>query len=801
MRDARLAVRSLTKTPVFTAAALLTLALGIGATTAIFSVVNGVLLRPLPYPNADRLVRIYQQNAPDNRCWALSVVDFQAVMEDQRVFEHVAGLTHREVTITGSGTPERVRAAPATADLFRTLGMEPAEGRGFRPGEDEPGTPPVVVISHAFSERRFGTGISPVGAPLTIDQVPHTVIGVMAPGVTRLGGASSADVWPILQLTPPTRRGPFFIRAIGRLRETVSPELAGADLARVSRSIFPQWSEGFRDSQATLTPYPLRDTIVGDVVTPLYLLLGAVVLVLMIATANVASLMVVRASAREREMAVRASLGASRARLVRQLVVESLVLASAGGLAGLLLAFVGLQTLLAGAPNLPRLDAVSVDLKVLGATAVLTLGSGLLFGLAPLVHGWSEDLAARLNAAGRSGMAGRGWHRLRGILVTAEFALAVPLLAGAVLLLSSLSRLQDVDVGFAPDDVFSTNVSLPAAAYPDAASIQAFWRTVLAGIRDLPEVEQAALTSELPPDNLMVSNNFDLLDHPVAPGTSEPTAPWLIVTPGFYETMGIPLLRGRDFTPADSGPAPPVVAVSRAWARRYFPDTEVLGRRLYSGGCRTCQPTTVIAVVGDVPYRGLDDEDAVAVYQPQAQWTWSTVQLVVRAAGSPGSVMDRVRDVIQSQDPDIPVTGVVTMGQRLSDALARPRYWSKLVGVFAAFGVVLAAIGIYGVLAYFVSRQSRDIGLRMALGANASTVRRLVIARGMAYAATGTVIGLVAARLSTGALTAQLYQVRATDPRVFVMVALVLLVVGLAACAIPARRASRVDPARVLGAE
>jgi predicted permease len=743
------------------------------------------------------LVIIQQQNSPTNR-WPLSVVDYQAVEEQARSFESVSGLSRSRAILTGGDQPERVAVGLVTADWFNTLGVHPAEGRGFLPGEDRPGAERVAVISHAFRERYFGLEADPMGRTLVLDGEGYTVVGVLARGVVSMAGWR-AEIWPILQLQPPPRRGPFFIQAVGRLRTGVSQGDAARDLAGVSERVFPLWAESFQDREARLTPFPLRDVMVGNVGGALVLLFGAVVFVLLIALANVANLSLARASTREREVALRTSLGATRGRLTRQLLVESVTLAALGGLVGTLLSVFALDALLSLGPQLPRIDEVRLDGRVLGFTALITVASAVLSGLAPLVHGITSDLGAALRSGGRTGSGGKRANAFRGALVTAEFALALPLLAGAVLLFTSLERLQSVDPGFDPENLLVARASIAASRYPDAASVVQFWDRALPSLAEIPGVAAVGLSSAAPPNNPGMINNFDLRDRPVPPGSSQPAVPWVIVSPGFFDAMGVRLLKGRLPDVTDTFGDPRVVAVSSRWATRFYPGEEVLGRQLYEGG-NTTNPVTVVGVVSDVKYQGLAGVDASVVYESYTQNPFRSVNLMIRSRGTPVNAA-QVRSRVNALDPEVPLSNVQTMGQRLAASVGRPRYWATLVGIFAAVGVVLAAVGIYGVLSYSVSRQARDIGIRMALGAQASAVRRTVVGRGMGQAALGLGVGLGGALYLTRWLEGFLFGVSPTDPATFGLVLLLLLVVALAACYWPAQRATKVDPVRVLTEE
>jgi putative ABC transport system permease protein len=539
--------------------------------------------------------------------------------------------------------------------------------------------------------------------------------------------------------------------------------------------------------------------MVGNVGGGLLLLFGAVGFVLLIALANVANLSLARATTREREVALRTSLGATRGRLTRQLLVESLTIAVLGGLAGLLLSVLALDALLALSPRLPRIEQVALDGRVLAFTALITIASGVLFGLAPLLHGISSDLAAALRSGGRAGSERKRASGLRAGLVTGEFALALPLLAGAALLFTSLERLQRVDAGFDPDDLLLARASISFAKYPDDEAVRQFWGRALPRLAAIPGVTAVGIGSGVPPADPGITNNFDLLDRPVPPGSSQPSVPWLIVSPGYLDALGARLLQGRLPDETDMPDDPPVAAVSSSWAARFYPGEQVLGRQLYSGGDLE-NPVTIVGVVSDVKYTGLASVDESVVYQSYTQSPWRSVNLVIRSRGTSVTAA-QVQDRLSALDPDVPLTEVQMMRDRLADSVSRPRYWATLIGIFAVVGVALAAIGIYGVLSYSVSRQTREIGVRMALGADASAVRRMVVRRGMGQAVLGLGAGIVGALFLTRLLEGLLFGVSPTDPATFGSVSLLLLGIAFAACYWPARRATKVDPVHVLADE
>ncbi|HEX8695333.1 MAG TPA: ABC transporter permease [Longimicrobium sp.] len=796
--DARYAVRALRRSPGFAVVAVATLALGIGATSAMFAAVDIALLRPLPYPRADRLVRIYQGSGPQS-LWGISMAEYLAVVEQQRSFVSVAALTvPGEAALTGGGEPEWVQASRVTAGLLRTLGVSVAEGRDFGAGEDRPGAPPVAVVTHAFAEHRFGRGAGAVGREIVLDGTSHTVVGVLPPGVRDLAGFR-ADVWPVLTVEPPPRRGPFLLRGFARLRDGVAPEAAARDLAGISERIFPLWASSYQDRSSRLTPVPLRETIVGRARRPLAVFSGAVVLVLLIGVANVANLVLVRASGRRREIALRSALGAGRGRLARLLAVESLVLAALGGAAGLLVAYGGVRALARLMPGLPRIAEARLDLRTVAFAALAALGSAVLVGAYPLVFTLSRDLASSFRGAGRHASAERKTRWFQGGLVVAEFALALPLLMGAGLLLHSFVRLQRVDPGFDPERLLAVRVSLPDTRYPDSLAVQRFWDEALRRVRGVPGVAEAGLTLSLPPDDPGDENNFELLDRPRDDG-SQPVAPYSPATPELFRALGVPLLEGRLFDARDDGDAPPVVVVSRAWARRYYPGERAVGRRLRSGGCSECPPRTVVGVVGDVKYYGLQG-GGEAMYLPFLQDTRTAMNLVVRTARDPGEVAAGVRARIRSLDPDLPLEGMATMEERLYDSMTGPRRWTRLLGAFAAAAVLLAAIGIFGVMSYTVAQQRQEIGVRMALGATPAAVVGLVVGRGMRRALLGVALGVAVAVPAARVLKGVLFEVGAADPPTVAAVTALLFSVALLACWLPARRAARVNPVEAITVE
>jgi predicted permease len=793
--DLRFTLRGLRRNPGFSATAVLVLALAIGATTAVFAVVRTVLLSDLPYPHAERLVRVYQQNSPTNR-WTLSVVDVQAIAEQQHSFDGFGAARWGMAGIAGGGEPEQVPAVWATAGLFSALGIGPAAGRLIEPDDERPDATPVVVVSSRLATARFGGARSAVGQALSLDGVSHTVVGVLPAGLDELAGMR-AEVWPVLKATTPTRRGPFGLRGIGRLRPGVALADASRDLAGISQRIYPLWRAGFRDSVARLTPYPLRDTIVGGATGQLRLFAGAVLLVLLGALANVATLMLVRVSSRGHELAVRATLGASRLRVARLVLTEALVLTALATLAAVGFAALGLRLVSVIAPNLPRSHEIALDRPAIIVAVVLGVVCGLVVSLSPVAAVLGGRLGS-LRAEGRRAGGSRWAGMVRGTLVAAEFALAIPLLLAAALLANSLLRLERVDPGYDAASSFTVWLSPPPARYPDTTAVRTFWRRSVAAALETPGVAAAGLATSPPPDNQGDVNNFNLIAHPVPEGSAEPTSPWSSVTAGFFAALGIPLLEGRLFTDADSAGAPPVAIVSRSWATRYFPRESAVGQQMVDGGCYDCPHTTIVGVVGDVKYQGLAG-DGEGVYTPLVQSERRTAALFVRAAapaGAIGPMLQRLRAL----DPELPLSATL-MTDELRRALADPARWTAVIAAFGAAALALSALGVFGLVSYLVRRQRREIGVRLALGAEPLAILRMVLARGMLYVIAGTLVGLALTVVSGRWLGALLYDVGANDPLTTLGITAVLLCAALVACVVPGLQAARIRPIEAIAEE
>jgi putative ABC transport system permease protein len=789
--EIRQALRGLLRSPGYSASVVGTLALGIAAATAVFALIDGVLLRPLPYPDADRLILVREHNRDSE--WNTSVADFRAVEAEGESFAGVAAMTSMDVVLTAGADAQWVSARFATAGFFDVMGVRPAVGRAFLPGEDRPDAAPVVVLGHAFAERRFGPGSDALGRTLILDGVAHTVVGVMPPGVDRLPGMR-ADLWPALRLDEPTRRGPFLLNTVARLKPGVTPDEVRAELATISQRLFTVWQQDFRDETASLIPRSFKGAIVGDSGRFLWIALGAVVVVLTIAVVNVANLVLMRTTERLSDLAVRAALGATRKRLARFLVTENLLLAAAGGFAGTALAALLLELYRRLGPDLPRLVEVTIDARVAAFVATVVLANGLLLGTFPLLFAGKRMQVDHGHATAR-----RGQHLFRHGLVAVEFALTLPLIVAAGLLINSLLQLQRVDPGFDPGHLLTARLRLPEAGYPDDAARFLLWERALGELGSLPGVQAAGIGSGAPPDNPWSFNNFDIVGRPAAQG-SEPMSPWMPVTSGFIEAFGIPVLEGRGFDAGDTPDTLPVIVVSESWASHWFPGESVVGKQLYEGGDRE-EPVTIVGVTGDVRFAGLDQPGEV-VFAPISQgWPSNPAWVFLRTGPEPLALAQPLRAALARIDPALVPAEVTTMQSRLAASLGDERHWAFVLTGFALLAALLAAVGVAGVLAYYVSRQRTEIGVRMALGANADRVRGLVLRRGMSSALLGSALGLVLALLVTRGLESLLFRVGRMDPATLAAACVLTLCIALVACWLPARRASQVDPMTALRLE
>ena len=786
--------RSLRRHPGYAATVILTLALGIGAVTTVFALVNGVLLSSLPFPTAERLVLIRQQNPGGS--WNTSVVDFRAIAESSKTLESVAAMRAGSAIVGSGERAQWVNVRWATAAFFDVMGVMPERGRGFLADEDRVGAENVVVLGQAFAERHFTGRGDPLGQSLEIDGLAHTVVGVMPAGAESWP-VMSAELWPAMQLGEPSRRGPFQLSTLARLKPEASLPLAAADLDELSRQIFPLWQQGFQDETARLTPLPLHEAVVGGTEDFLWVAFGAVVVVLLISLVNNANLILMRVAQRAQDLSVRAALGASRWRLARLLMGENLLLVVLGGIAGVALAALLLAEYRALGPAVPRLAEVTLSFEVVGFASALVLLSGIVFSLLPLVFGMIGDTAAALQQA-RGASAAKDPQRFRDGLVVLEFALALPLLIAAGLLVDSLVRLQRVDPGFEAENLLTASIRLPEDAYSDVMSRRAFWDRALKALGHLPGVRAVGLTGVLPP-SCGCDNNFELLGRPTLQG-QQPQSPWIAADANYMATLGVRLLEGRMFDSRETPESPPVLLVTESWARRYFPGESAVGKQLYEGG-DTSRAVTVIGVVSDVKYDGLNSPGD-AVFAPIEQgWGGNQLYVVMRTATDPLSFAEPMRGALQRLDPTLVPTDVAPMATLLRDSLGGQRHWAAVIAGFALSAVLLSAVGVFGVLAYHVAHRQREIGIRQALGANARRIVGTVLRRGLGLALLGVGIGIVLTAFLTRSLDRLLFQVDRTDLSTWIGASALLLLVALVACWLPARRAAGVDPLLALRQE
>jgi predicted permease len=800
--DVRYGLRVLRKSPGYTLAAVLVLALGIGANTAIFSIVYGVLFRPLPYPDADRVAMVYDYFAPQNNDHGnLCVADYFDLKARQHSFSEFGLVTNNRYDLTGVDEPEQVAGAAVTAGFFAALGTSAVAGRTILSEEDAPNSTPVVVLSESLWKSRFSGDRAAIGRSVLLNGVSRTIVGVM-PDSFHLPRTETA-LWVNLRPAAPNRRGPFFYRGIGRLRPGVSLAQAQADTNAIAHDIELANPRTYKRLQMPMLP--LRDALVGNSRSSLEVLLGAVFFVLLIATVNVANLSLARAGARQREMAVRVSLGARRGRLIRQLLTESLLLAAVGGVAGTALAWWGIGAMRTLNPgNLPRIQDVQLDWRVLAFTAAISLLAGILSGIAPALEASRTSLHAAMNDGGRSGTLGTRRRRTLAAFVVAETALSLLLLTGAGLLLRSFMLLQEVPTGLtAPfERLLTMRVSISGKQYGDAAQQDAFFRRVADRARQMPGVENVSLSDSLPPDRSTNDDTFTIEGQLLGPGQSNPSIQNTRATGDYFRALGVPLRRGRWFTDADVFGAPYVAVISESMAKRFFPGEDPIGKRIKeSGPDLTNLPfREIVGIVGDVKYFGLDRDTSAAYYLAfwQDQGVGTVNFLTVKTNGPAAGVTESISREIRRLEPNIVVSQVSTMEDAVSDSVAQPRFRTTLIGGFALLALLLAAVGIYGVIAYSVSQRTQEIGVRMALGARHGDVLGMILGEGAILAAVGIAIGLGGALALTRLLAGLLFAVKPNDPATFAAVSLVLALVSVCAGLLPAWRATRIDPLTAL---
>jgi putative ABC transport system permease protein len=792
----------LLKRPGYTAIAIIALALGISANSAIFSVVNTLLLRPLPYQNPDRLVMVWEnyrkENNPHNAVAPANFVDWT---EQNQVFEQMAAFTAPiSFNFTGGDAPERVVGARVTAGFLPLLGVKPLQGRLFTEEEDRPDNNLVILISHKLWQRRFGSDPSVVGRTFTLSGRTYLLAGILPPDFKMPPDFQSAtlenvDVWTPLALSPEgkKRRSSHPYNVIARLKPGVTLERAQAEMSSIGSRLeqqYPETNTGWGVSVNTM-----QEEFVGRVRSFIYILFGAVCFVLLIACANVANLLLARATGRHKEIAIRAALGAGRARLIRQLLTESVLLALMGGALGYLLAMWGVRLLVAFSPGqIPRIREVQLDTWVLGYTLLISVLTGIVFGLAPALQVSKPDLNDALKEGGRSGSDGQRLNSVRGFLVVAEVAIALVLLVGAGLMMRSFMQLQKVDTGFDPHNVLTMQVTLPPLKYKGIDDTAAFYDQALQRIETLPGVEAAGKVSELPLSGDQFDNAFSIDGRPPLGPGEELHANLRLISAGYFKAMGIPVRRGRAFAQPDAQGKPGVVVINEAMARRYWPNEDPLGKRLTIDMGDAEKPREIVGIVGDIRHYALDIDPKPEMYVPNMPAPQNIMTMVVRSKTDPQQLAASIRREVLNVDKDQPIYNVKTMEQIVADSVASQRFSMILLGVLATIALALAVVGIYGVMAYWVTQRTHEIGIRMALGAQPSNILKLVVRQGLSLALIGVGIGLLASFALTRVLSTLLYQVSSTDLLTFVGTPLLLSFVALVASLIPARKATRVDP-------
>jgi putative ABC transport system permease protein len=799
-QDLRYAIRVLAKSPGFTAVAVLTLALGIGANTAIFTIVYGVLLRPLPFPQPDRIVQLAETFQADSDEMDLSWNELQHLREYGQLFEHIAGYTDVGFNLATGNEAEHVRGVPASAEYFQVLGVHPALGRDFLPEEDRGEGQRVAILSHALWTRRLGGERAIIGRKILLSGDAFTVIGIMPAGFdprsdSELNPGVQADVWVPLALVAKTAGSGENIAVIARLKPTVTTGQLLSQMDIVTKDFRVRYPEVVgKELVMSFRPY---QAMIGAGMRPfLLVLLGAIGFVLLIACANVANLFLARGSSRGREVAVRVAMGASRARLVRQLLTESLLIALAGGAFGLVVANAGLGSLLSMAPsNLPRLSDIRLDGSVFAFTFLISILTGVVFGIAPALYATKANLSESLKEGEGRASAGTGRARLRQGLVIGELALSLVLLTGAGLMIATFERLMKTSPGFDPHHVLTMQFWMTGSKYNSTPEITHFYRAVEQRIEALPGVTAAGVVAAGLPLERGGNNGVRIAG---AKDSEFVSMNYREITPGYFQTIGTPLKQGRGITEADSEESNSVVVINEAAARKYFPNRSSLGEHLYVSGI-LCE---VVGVVGDVKSH-LDQPAEPTTFIPAAQAKFGTSNLfegwfprsiVVRTTGDPLQLNRALREAVAATDPLVPTGAIRSMDQVLSRSLALRSFMMMLLSVFGGLALVLASVGIYGVIAFAVSQRTREIGVRMALGAKPADVLRMVLREGMTLVAAGVVLGVAAALMLTRLLEGLVYGVKVRDPLIFVTVNLLLVAVSLAACYIPARRATRVDP-------
>ena len=813
IQDLRYGVRLLRRSPGFALLAVLTIGLGIGANSAIFSVINGVVRKPLGYPEPDRLMFITSQFPALNfqRFW-VSPPEYFDFKEHTRAFSAVGAYTTGAMNLSAGDQPERVNAAFVTSNMFDVLRVKPQLGQPFTAEQDLPNAEPVALVSHELWQRTFGGDPSVIGRRVEIQGRQRTILGVMPPGFDLHD--SRSQLWLPLGLDPANRqnRGSHFLYLVGRLAPGVTEAQAGSEI----NSMLKQWRSWVaaghvpNDTTHRIQMMPLRDDVIGNVKRALWVLQGAVALVLLIACANVANLLLARAESRHKEFAVRTALGASRTRVLRQFMAEGVVLSVLGAVVGLALAYWGLKALLAANPeSIPRATEITLDPVVLSVTVVIALGTGLVFGLAPLLHMGAHAVTQAIKEGGVRTTSNATRNRVRRGLVTVEIALAVMLVIGAGLLIRSFNNLTSVDAGFDTSDRVTFGLVLPAAAYPDSQRRVQLFSDLQRKLEEIPGVERAGAMSGLPPFRQVNANDTDFEGYNPTPGSGEPAENvdyYQTTMLGYFEAMGIRMVEGRTFNEGDVA-GPPVVVVNEALAKRFYPGRSPIGQRLQPSFGPNAPWATIVGVAKDVKQGGLDQPAGTELYLLNEQlprlvgFSFTQMNLVLKSSRPLEALAPAIRRAVREVDPALPIIQLRTMDEVIGASVTRQRFLSLLLGIFAAVALTLAAIGTYGILSYMVTERQREIGIRMALGADNSQVMRMIMGQGLTIAAVGIVVGIAGAYALSRLTASLLYGVSPSDPVTFVTVAGVITVVAAVACVVPTRRAMRVDPLEAIRAD
>jgi len=817
MQNLRYTLRFLGRQPLFTAIVIVTFALGIGANTAIFSVLNAVLLRPLPFHEPQNLVALGEYDLRDKTSGAggieihsISYPDFVDCRAQNSVFERVAVYTNQSVkTLTDGRDATHVQGEAVSADLFPLLGVQPILGRTFLPNEDEPGNR-VVILSHALWQRQFGGDVKIIGQSLTLDGQKFQVVGVMPARFSYPIGTFAPEMWTTMSIlrestdgSPPMteQRGNDFLQCIARLKPNVSIKQAQANIDTIAAALRQQYPDSNANTGAKVLPEV--NAMIGSAHSALLMLCAMAACVLLVACVNVANLLLARSLSRNREISIRAALGAGRWHIIKQLLVESILLGAFGGVAGLFVAIWGLDSLKTFLPNIPRIEEISPDPRVLAFTAFLSLGVGILAGLLPAWRASHPDLATSLNEASRGSSEGAAGRRTRASLVVIEIVLALVLLASAGLLVKSFLHLQKVSLGFDPTNIMTARVALPDSGYGKPPQAAEFYRKLLARVATLPGVKSSAIAWWFPLSGSEIGFNFDIEERP-APKAQQPNAQVNVVSPDYFRTLRTPILRGRDFTERDDAKAPKVVIVSESFAKEFFPNENPIGKRIRpNGSVDPGDPPVreIVGVVQDIHLISLRDAPKPQIYMPHEQFAIQTVTMMVRTQNDPRLLTAALHTAVNEIDKNVPLYRPRAFTEYVSQSVAQPRLNAMLVGLFALIALLLAAAGIFGVMSYSVTQRTQEIGIRLALGAQRYDVLRLVVLQGMRFVGAGVVLGLIGVFVCSRLLQSLLFGVGATDLPTMFVITVILTAVAFVACLLPARRATLIDPVQALRAE